>query len=180
MGPVGSIGCLKPPFEKLNGAERLAQLSSQGFAPFLVEMKITDDLGAKLPRDGKAFGRLKVSGPSVAKAYLGLNDQILDEEGYFDTGDVATIDEHAYMRITDRSKDVIMSGGEWISSIEIENVAAAHPSVQEVAVIAVPHPKGGERPLLVVQIKPGAEVSKAPSFRILRVRSRSGGCLMMS
>ncbi|MBR1130850.1 long-chain-fatty-acid--CoA ligase [Bradyrhizobium iriomotense] len=161
MGPVGSIGYLKPPFEGLTGAEKLAQLSSQGFAPFLVEMKITDDFGAKLPRDGKAFGRLKVRGPSVAKGYFGLNDQVLDEEGYFDTGDVATIDEHAYMRITDRSKDVIKSGGEWISSIEIENVAAAHPSVQEVAVIAVPHPKWGERPLLVVQTKPGAEASKS-------------------
>jgi fatty-acyl-CoA synthase len=101
-----------------------------------------------------------VRGPSVAKAYFGLNDEVLDEEGYFDTGDVATIDEHAYMRITDRSKDVIKSGGEWISSIEIENVAAAHPSVQEVAVIAVPHPKWGERPLLVVQLKPGVEATK--------------------
>jgi len=160
MGPVGSIGSLKPPFEKLTGAERITQLSSQGFAPFLVEMKITDDSGEKLPHDGKAFGRLKVRGASVVKAYYGLNDEILDKEGYFDTGDVATIDEHAYMRITDRSKDVIKSGGEWISSIEVENAAIAHPSVQEAAAIAVSHPKWGERPLLIVQLGPGMETTK--------------------
>lgn len=167
MGPVGSIGSLKPPFADLTGAEKIAQLSSQGFSPFLVEMKITDDSGKKLPHDGKAYGRLKVRGPSVAKAYYGLNDEILDKEGYFDTGDVATIDEHAYMRITDRSKDVIKSGGEWISSIEVENAAIAHPSVQEAAAIAVSHPKWGERPLLIVQLNPNMEATKADILSFL-------------
>ena len=90
-------------------------------------MKITDDAGKELPWDGKTFGRLKVRGPAVAKAYFRVDANILDEEGYFDTGDVATIDKHGYMRITDRSKDVIKSGGEWISSIDLENLAVGHP-----------------------------------------------------
>ncbi|MDA9433837.1 long-chain-fatty-acid--CoA ligase [Bradyrhizobium sp. CCBAU 51627] len=167
MGPVGSMGALKHPFEKLTGAERIAQLSSQGVAPFLVEMKITDDSGERLPHDGRAFGRLKVRGASVVKAYYGLDDRVLDKEGYFDTGDVATIDEHAYMRIADRSKDVIKSGGEWISSIEIENVVTAHPSVLEAAAIAVSHPKWGERPLLIVQLKPGLAATKTDILSFL-------------
>src|SRR5437899_5275883 len=116
-------------------------------------MKITDDAGKELPWDGKTFGRLKVSGPAVAKAYYRLDANILDEEGFFDTGDVATIDEAGYMRITDRSKDVIKSGGEWISSIDLENLAVGHPAVAEAAVIGVKHPKWDERPLLVVVLR---------------------------
>ncbi|HAO40609.1 MAG TPA: long-chain fatty acid--CoA ligase, partial [Afipia sp.] len=103
MSPIGSIGALKPPFENLSGKDKIDRLSSQGFPPFLVEMKITDDYGKKLPRDGKTFGRLKVRGAAIAKAYYRITDDILDDEGFFDTGDVATLDEHAYMRITDRS-----------------------------------------------------------------------------
>jgi fatty-acyl-CoA synthase len=153
MSPIGSLAALKPPFDQLEGDERLDILQTQGYPPFGVEMKITDDAGKSLPWDGKTFGRLKVRGPSVSKAYYRVEDEILDEEGYFDTGDVATLDAHGYMRITDRSKDVIKSGGEWISSIDLENLAVGHPKVAEAAVIGVYHPKWDERPLLIVQLK---------------------------
>jgi fatty-acyl-CoA synthase len=123
-------------------------------------MKITDDAGKDLPWDGKTFGRLKVSGPAVSKAYYRVDNKILDDQGYFDTGDVATIDAHGYMRITDRSKDVIKSGGEWISSIDLENLAVGHPKVAEAAVIGVLHPKWDERPLLIVQLKDGESATR--------------------
>jgi len=124
-------------------------------------MKITDDGGRRLPWDGKTFGRLKVRGPAVAKAYYRDDAGILDDEGFFDTGDVGTIDRYGYLNITDRSKDVIKSGGEWISSIEIENLAVGHPKVAEAAVIGVRHPKWSERPLLVIVLKQGQSASKA-------------------
>jgi fatty-acyl-CoA synthase len=158
MGPIGANGMLKPPFDTLVGNERIERLSHQGVAPFLVEMKITDDHGADLPRDGKSVGRLKVRGPSVVDTYYANDDVVLDDTGHFDTGDIATLDEHGYMRITDRSKDVIKSGGEWISSVELENLAMGHAHVLEAAVIGVRHPKWDERPLLIVQLKPGVAV----------------------
>jgi fatty-acyl-CoA synthase len=123
-------------------------------------MKITDDDGMALPWDGTTFGRLKVRGPAVSKAYFGLDENILDDDGYFDTGDVATIDENGYMNITDRAKDVIKSGGEWISSIELENLAVGHPDVAEAAVIGIPHPKWDERPLLLIVLKPDRSPAK--------------------
>jgi fatty-acyl-CoA synthase len=126
----------------------------------MVEMKITDDAGKELPWDGKNPGRLKVRGPAISGAYYRIKDDILDEQGFFDTGDVATIDEHGYVRITDRSKDVIKSGGEWISSIDLENLAVGHPKVAEAAVIGMPHPKWGERPLLIVQVKQGGSLTR--------------------
>lgn len=160
MSPIGSVAALKPPFQNATGDARLDVLQMQGYAPFAVEMKITDDSGKELPWDGTTFGRLKVSGPAVAKAYFRIDANILDEEGFFDTGDVATIDEAGYMRITDRSKDVIKSGGEWISSIELENLAVGHPAVAEAAVIGVFHPKWDERPLLIVQLKQGQQATR--------------------
>jgi fatty-acyl-CoA synthase len=160
MSPIGSVSALKPPFQNATGDARLDVLQMQGYAPFAVEMKITDDAGKELPWDGKTFGRLKVSGPAVAKAYFRLEGNILDEDGFFDTGDVATIDEDGYMHITDRSKDVIKSGGEWISSIDLENLAVGHPAVAEAAVIGVFHPKWDERPLLIVQLKQGQQATR--------------------
>jgi fatty-acyl-CoA synthase len=160
MSPIGTVAALKPPHQNATGDARLDVLQMQGYAPFAVEMKITDDAGKELPWDGKTFGRLKVSGPAVAKAYFRLDANILDEEGFFDTGDVATIDEGGYMRITDRSKDVIKSGGEWISSIDLENLAVGHPAVAEAAVIGVFHPKWDERPLLIVQLKQGQQATR--------------------
>src|SRR5204862_737299 len=159
MSPIGTLASHQPPFNELTGVERLDIVQAPGCPPFGVQMKITDDAGKELPWDGKTFGRLKVSGPAVSKAYFKLDTNILDDEGFFDTGDVATIDQHGYMRITDRSKDVIKSGGEWISSIDLENLAVAHPAVAEAAVIGVYHPKWDERPLLIVQLKQGQKAS---------------------
>jgi fatty-acyl-CoA synthase len=155
MSPLGSFCSPKPETEALAGAALYDLKQKQGFAPFTVDMKICDDNGKNLPWDGATFGRLMVRGPAVSKAYFGLDENILDAEGYFDTGDVATIDTHGYMNITDRAKDVIKSGGEWISSIELENLAVGHPDVAEAAVIGIPHPKWDERPLLLIVLKPG-------------------------
>ena len=133
----------------------------QGRVLYGVDMKIVDDNNVELPHDGKAFGVLKVRGPWVTRQYFkGEGGSILDEGDYFSTGDVATLDEHAYMQITDRAKDVIKSGGEWISSIELENAAIAFPGVHEAAVIGLPHPTWQERPLLIVVTKAGATVDK--------------------
>jgi fatty-acyl-CoA synthase len=141
----------------------------QGHPPFGVEMKITDDAGNRLPWDGKAFGRLKVRGPAVSAAYFkGAGGDILDEEGFFDTGDVATVDPYGYMQIVDRSKDVIKSGGEWISSIDLENLAVGHPDVAEAAVIGVHHPKWDERPLLVIVPKKGSTPTKESVLGFLK------------
>ena len=150
MSPLGTVCSIKPVYADLTGPARIDVQQKQGHAPFGVEMKITDDSGGRLPWDGKTFGRLKVRGPAVARAYFKEDHEVLDDEGYFDTGDVSTIDPYGYMQITDRAKDVIKSGGEWISSIEIENLAVGHPKVAEAAVIGLRHPKWDERPLLVV------------------------------
>jgi fatty-acyl-CoA synthase len=154
MSPLGTACTLVPEYAGLTGEARLDVQMKQGHPPFSVEMKITDDDGKELPWDGKTFGRLKVRGPAVAKAYFkGEGGDILDQDGFFDTGDVATMDAHGYMQVTDRAKDVIKSGGEWISSIDLENLAVGHPCVAEAAVIGVRHPKWDERPLLVVVLK---------------------------
>jgi len=161
MSPLGSLCTLKPEYAALEGDALLDIQQKQGHPPFGVEMKITDDNGKDLPWDGKTFGRLKVRGPSVAGAYFkGDGGNILDDQGFFDTGDVATMDRHGYMQITDRSKDVIKSGGEWISSIDLENLAVGHPKVAEAAVIGIRHPKWDERPLLVVVMKKGEKATK--------------------
>jgi fatty-acyl-CoA synthase len=161
MSPLGTLGTIKPVYQELSGDERLEIQAKQGFAPFGVEMKVTDDSDRELPWDGKTFGRLKVRGPAVAKSYYGgAGAEQFDPDGWFDTGDVAHIDEHGYMQITDRAKDVIKSGGEWISTIELENLAVGHQDVAEAAVIGIRHPKWDERPLLVVVKKPGREPTR--------------------
>tara|TARA_B100001057_G_scaffold9326_1_gene8719 strand:+ start:303 stop:1946 length:1644 start_codon:yes stop_codon:yes gene_type:complete len=159
--PLGTIASFKSGMEDMTFDEQMDIKVKQGRPPFLVEMKITDDDGNELPRDGKAFGHLMVRGPFIVGEYIkGDGGQILDDEGYFDTGDVATIDPLGFMQITDRSKDVIKSGGEWISSIEIENIAVGHEKVIEAAVIGIAHPKWDERPLLVIVKSEGEEVAK--------------------
>jgi fatty-acyl-CoA synthase len=141
----------------------------QGHPPFGVEMKITDDIGKDLPWDGKTFGRLKVRGPAVARSYYKVDgDTVFEDDGWFDTGDVATMDPYGYMQITDRAKDVVKSGGEWISSIELENLAVGHPKVAEAAVIGVPHPKWDERPLLIVVLKAGETAGKEEILGFMR------------
>jgi acyl-CoA synthetase (AMP-forming)/AMP-acid ligase II len=168
MSPLGSFCSLKPETSGLQGDALYDLKMKQGHPPFTVDMKITDDAGVDKPWDGITFGRLMVKGPAVARAYFrGDGGDILDKDGFFDTGDVATIDANGYMQITDRAKDVIKSGGEWISSIDIENLAMGHPSVAEAAVIGVAHPKWDERPLLVVVLKPGAIDDKASILRFL-------------
>ena len=168
MSPLGTVGSIKPDYAGLQGDALLDLKQKQGHSPFGVEMKITDDAGRELPWDGKTFGRLKVRGAAVAKAYFKEDGEILDAEGYFDTGDVGTIDRHGYLHITDRSKDVIKSGGEWISSIMLENIAVGHPKVAEAAVIGVPHPKWDERPLLVLVLKDGQSATRAEMLAFLK------------
>jgi fatty-acyl-CoA synthase len=161
MSPLGTVCSIKPDYDDLTGEARLDLQMKQGHSPFLIEMKITDDSGRELPWDGKTFGRLKVRGPAITRAYYkGDGGDILDGEGFFDTGDVATIDHFGYMQITDRSKDIIKSGGEWISSIDLECLAVGHPKVAEAAVIGVSHPKWAERPLLIVVLKEGQSATK--------------------
>ncbi len=158
--PLGSLGTENAAVADLSKEEKLDIQCKQGRTVFGVEMTIKDDDGNELPRDGETSGRLMVRGPWIAKEYFrGDGGNILDENGWFDTGDVACIDAHGYMQITDRAKDVIKSGGEWISSIDLENEAAAHPAVKEAAVIGIFHPKWNERPLLLVVLEDGASVS---------------------
>jgi len=135
-------------------------------------MKIVDDSGKELPRDGKNIRPAQGARAFGCQGLLQEGSGVLDAEGYFDTGDVATLDTYGYMQITDRSKDVIKSGGEWISSIELENLAVGHPKVAEAAVIGVPHPKWDERPLLIVVLKPGQTVTKAELLSFSRRQSR--------
>ena len=161
MSPIGTVGKKSGRTAQLAAGEWWNIKLKQGRPLFMVDLKITDDENRTLPHDGKVFGRLKVKGPAVARAYFkGEGASAFDADGWFDTGDVATIDEYGYMQITDRSKDVIKSGGEWISSIDLENTAMGCPGVLEAAAIGLPHSKWDERPLLVVVKKPGAEVSR--------------------
>ena len=168
MSPLGTACTLKPEYAALGGDARLDIQQKQGQTPFMVEMKITDDAGKRLPWDGKTFGRLKVRGPSVARAYYKEDDSILDQEGFFDTGDVSTIDQYGYMQVTDRAKDVIKSGGEWISSIDLENLAVGHPKVAEAAVVGVKHPKWDERPLLVIVLKKDQAATREEILRFMQ------------
>ncbi|MGH8351340.1 MAG: 3-(methylthio)propionyl-CoA ligase [Pseudomonas sp.] len=161
MSPLGTVCNPLPKHASQDLAQRLDLQGKQGRAPFGVSLKITDDQGNELPRDGKAFGRLLVKGPWIASCYFGAEDvPILNQNGWFDTGDIATIDADGYMQITDRAKDVIKSGGEWISSIDLENAAVGHPAIAEAAVIGIAHAKWQERPLLIVVLKPGKSASR--------------------
>ena len=160
MSPMGTLNTMNPYMASLPLEERYKLQTKQGRPIYGVEIRIVDANDQPMPHDGKAYGRLQVRGPWIAKSYYKLDDQSAWCDGWFDTGDVATIDEHGYMNIVDRAKDVIKSGGEWISSIDVENIAVGHPSVAECAVVGVPHPKWDERPLLLVVIKPGAELTK--------------------
>ena len=160
MSPLGTTATLQAHHLDLPEEEQEAKLQKQGHVIFGVDMKIVDDAGKELPWDGKTYGNLLVRGPWVIQEYFkGEGGDVL-EDGWFPTGDVATIDSEGYMQITDRSKDVIKSGGEWIGTIDLENIAMSHPAVQQAACIGVAHPKWDERPLLVVVKRPGMEVSR--------------------
>ena len=158
--PVGTAGAPRPKQAALPFEQQLPWRLKQGRPQCGVELKIVDGEGRAMAEDGKAFGRLMVRGPIVAAGYFkGAGGAVLDADGWFDTGDVATIDPDGYMQITDRAKDVIKSGGEWISSQEIETIAASHPKAALSAVIGVPHPKWDERPVLLVKLKPGVSAT---------------------
>ncbi len=161
MSPLGSLGSMTSNVLEQDRDTIVKYKLKQGRPPFGVEMKVINDEGKELPRDGKSAGRLVVRGPAVAKAYFkNAGGQILDKEGFFDTGDVSNLDQFGYMQITDRAKDVIKSGGEWISSIDIENFAVGHPAVACAAAIGLPHPKWDERPLLIIELKPGSAATR--------------------
>ncbi|HEY1148463.1 MAG TPA: long-chain-fatty-acid--CoA ligase [Pseudoduganella sp.] len=166
LSPLGTVSRLRPEHAALPAEARRQIQLKQGRAVFGVRMKIVDDEGRELPRDGASAGLLKVKGPWVAGAYYGCGPAT-DADGWFDTGDVATIDAEGYMQITDRAKDVIKSGGEWISSIDLENAAMGHPAVAEAAVIGLHHPQWQERPLLVVVRKQGQALEREEMLAFL-------------
>lgn len=166
MSPIGTMGTFKRGQKDLSGQDWLDLKSKQGRAVFGVELKIVDDDNQELPWDGETFGSLKVRGPWIASGYFkGEGADSFDEDGWFDTGDVATMDADGFMQITDRAKDVIKSGGEWISSIDLENVGVGHPAVSEAAVISKYHPKWDERPLLVVVPQEGEQIDTSEMLR---------------
>jgi fatty-acyl-CoA synthase len=159
LSPLGTLGRLKSKHDGWTTEEKQKLLEKQGKSVYGIDMRIVDAEGKVLPWDGKTSGDLEVRGHWVVSGYFNIDASPL-HDGWFPTGDVATIDPDGYMQITDRSKDVIKSGGEWISSIDLENTLMAHPAVHEAAAIACHHPKWDERPLMVVVKKPGAEVTK--------------------
>jgi acyl-CoA synthetase (AMP-forming)/AMP-acid ligase II len=160
MSPLGTACTLMAKHDVLAPDAQRAVLRKQGHAIYGVDLKIVDDDGAELDWDGVTYGHLLVKGPWVVAGYFRDEGGDVLQDGWFPTGDVATIDRDGYLAITDRSKDVIKSGGEWIGSIDLENVAMAHPGVLQAACIGVQHPKWDERPLLVVVRRPGAGVER--------------------
>jgi acyl-CoA synthetase (AMP-forming)/AMP-acid ligase II len=173
MSPEGTMGSLKGTQKNLSKEEKYQLKTSQGRPIYGVEMRLVDADGRELPRNGIARGFLQVRGPWVLSQYYenqAATDEAFDGSGWFTTGDLATIDFDGYMRIVDRTRDLIKSGGEWVSSIEIENAAIAHPEVSEAAAIALPHPHWGERPLLVVVTRPNASLDREGLMNFLKER----------
>jgi acyl-CoA synthetase (AMP-forming)/AMP-acid ligase II len=159
--PIGTMGARPWNWDDLSFDEQVDMITKQGRVPFGVELRVVDDEDNVLPRNGVASGRLQIRGPWIIQRYFEAEVDATDADGWFDTGDVAVMHPDNVMQITDRAKDVIKSGGEWISSIELENAAVGCPGVAEAAAVGVPHPKWDERPLLLVVRKPGSEVSEA-------------------
>jgi fatty-acyl-CoA synthase len=162
MNPLGTFnGGIPPLLDGISDEQRKKLRLKQGRPSFGVDIKVVDADNNELPWDGESSGAVKVRGPWIVNDYYGYDGKTLDDDGWFETGDVACFDEYGYMQITDRLKDVIKSGGEWISSIELENCAVNHPKVAEAAVVGIPHPKWTERPLLLVILKGGEQMEKA-------------------
>jgi len=167
--PIGTLSNMTPELAALPFEEQLKWRVKQGTPPLGVELKLKNYAGQEMPHDGSTYGRLMIKGPTIARAYFrDEGGEILDTEGFFDTGDVSTIDDHGFMQITDRAKDVIKSGGEWISSIEIENLAVGHPKVALAAVIGAAHPKWDERPVLLIKLKEGESENKQEHLDFLQ------------
>jgi fatty-acyl-CoA synthase len=161
MSPVGTVGAPPANWDQMSDDEQVEYMSRPGRSMFGVELRVLDSQGSVLPRDGKSSGRLQTRGAAVVKRYFKQDQDCVDEEQWFDTGDMAAIHPDGTIQITDRAKDVIKSGGEWISSIELENAAVGCPGVAEAAAIGVPHPKWDERPLLLVVRDPDCNLCEA-------------------
>jgi fatty-acyl-CoA synthase len=169
--PIATVGTLLGKHKGVGRDARIDLQLKQGRSIYGCEVKIVGAEGQDMPHDGVAVGEIKVRGPWVISGYFkGAGGQVVDEDGWFGTGDVASIDPDGFVQLTDRLKDVIKSGGEWISSIDIENTAVGHPGVHEAAVIAIPHPAWQERPLLIVHPKEGAEPTKQEILDYLSTR----------
>jgi fatty-acyl-CoA synthase len=161
MSPIGSCAMLKPKMQDWDYDAKVAVRAKQGLAAPLVDVRAVDEAGREVPWDGKTQGELQVRGPAVASSYTDMEGSAdrWTRDGWFKTGDVVTIDTEGYLQITDRTKDLIKSGGEWISSVALENELMGHPAVKEAAVVAVPHPKWAERPLAAVVLREGAKAT---------------------
>jgi fatty-acyl-CoA synthase len=170
MSPLGTVNTLLPKHADLDDASKLAIKAKQGRPIFGVDLRLVDDEGNIVEHDGKTSGHLQVRGPWVADSYFKREKDETHQDGWFYTGDIATLDSDGYMQITDRSKDVIKSGGEWVSSIDLENAAMMHPGVQHAAAIGVSHPKWQERPLLIVVKAPGKECDKDDLHQFLSTK----------
>ena len=169
--PLGVVATPTPELAALGDeAMRQAIWTRQGRLQFGIEMKVVDEDGQDAPMDGQTSGALMVRGPWTLQRYFRQEADVVDADGWFDTGDIATLDAFGFMRITDRKKDVIKSGGEWISSIDLENVAAGHPGVKIAAVIGVAHPKWEERPLLILELYEGSSLSREAVLAYLTER----------
>ena len=168
--PLATVSIPNRRINTLTDEEKIGWKLKQGRPLAGIDLKLVDDGGAALPHDGRTPGRLLIRGATIASQYFGEPTNALDSEGYFDTGDIATLDGDGYMQITDRAKDVIKSGGEWISSVDVENIAMSHPAAELCAVIGIPHPKWDERPLLLVKLRRGATATAAEMLAFLEGR----------
>ena len=160
MSPLGTTNVPTPQMDKMTKEEKYAVQLKQGKPIYGVELKVVDDTGVELPKDGKSQGHLMVRGPWILQRYFKAEQDAVDENGWFDTGDISVLDQDGYMTIKDRAKDVIKSGGEWISSIDLENAAFGHPEIAEACVVGIPHPKWDERPMLFVVTNDGEPIEK--------------------
>ena len=167
MSPLGTSNFLTPEMKKMSKEERYAVQLKQGRPMYGVELKVVDDSGAELPHDGESQGHLLVRGPWVLKRYFKAEKDCVDKDGWFDTGDISVLDKDGYMTITDRAKDVIKSGGEWISSIDLENAAVGHSEITEACVVGIPHPKWDERPIMFIVTNSGEPIDKESILEFL-------------
>jgi len=170
MSPLGTINVTTPEMENMSKEEKYAIQLKQGKPIYGVELKVVDDAGSELPKDGESQGHLMVRGPWILQKYFKAENDAVDKDGWFDTGDISVLDKDGYMIIKDRAKDVIKSGGEWISSIDLENAAFGHPDIAEACVVGIPHPKWDERPMLFVVTNTGEPIEKEGILEFLSTK----------
>ena len=170
MSPLGTVNTPTPEMDNMSKDEKYAIQLKQGKPIYGVELKVVDDAGIELPKDGESQGHLMVRGPWILQKYFKAEKDAVDQDGWFDTGDISVLDEDGYMIIKDRAKDVIKSGGEWISSIDLENAAFGHPDITEACVVGIPHPKWDERPMLFVVTNDGEPIEKESILEFLGSR----------